>query len=167
MPSPPPPAVAACLFMKQSCCLVLFCCAMRLCCKNLAGFYPSAAWSTDSSDVAWKAGSTDEGSGRAGVWPAARCESAGSMGDLCYWMGLTLNSAPCSVADNGLITNVPALQFAQRRQPGQSEKKPWWAARGAAWGCKQERKTEGKKRYGEQSEGKRNDTKGQSDRHAR
>lgn len=36
----------------------------------------------------------------------------------------------------------------------------------AAWGCKQERKTEGKKRYGEQSEGKRNDTKGQSDRHA-
>lgn len=125
-----PPAVAACLFMKQSCCLVLFCCAVRLCCKNLAGFYPSAAWSTDSSDVAWKAGWTDEGSGRAGVWPAARCESAGSMGDLCYWMGLTLNSAPCSVADNGLITNVPALQFAQRRQPGQSEKKPWWAARG-------------------------------------
>lgn len=134
MPSPPPPAVAACLFMKQSCCLVLFCCAMRLCCKNLAGFYPSAAWSTDSSDVAWKAGSTDEGSGRAGVWPAARCESAGSMGDLCYWMGLTLNSAPCSVADNGLITNVPALQFAQRRQPGQSEKKPWWAARGGRRG---------------------------------
>ena len=49
--------------------------------------------------------------------------------------------------------------------------KPWWAARGGwgvAWGYKQERKTEGKKRYGEQSEGKRkrNDTKGQSDRHA-
>lgn len=46
------------------------------------------------------------------------------------------------------------------------KKNPGGLHGGAAWGCKQERKTEGKKRYGEQSEGKRNDTKGQSDRHA-
>ena len=38
---------------------------------------------------------------------------------------------------------------------------------GGAWGCKQERKTEGKKRYGEQSEGERNDTKGQRERQTR
>lgn len=34
------------------------------------------------------------------------------------------------MADNGLITHVPVLQFVQCRQPGQ---KPWWAVRGA-WG---------------------------------
>lgn len=41
----------------------------------------------------------------------------------------------CSVPDNGLITNVPVLQFMQCQQPGQ---KPWWAVRGV-WGCKQEK----------------------------
>lgn len=52
------------------------------------------------------------------------------MGDLCYWTGLTLNSAPCLVADNGLTTNVPVPQFVQRRQP---RRELWWAVRGA-WG---------------------------------
>lgn len=44
-----------------------------------------------------------------------------------------MNSAPCSVADNRLITNVPVLQFVRRQQPGQ---KPWWAV----WGVNKKKR---------------------------
>lgn len=50
------------------------------------------------------------------------------------------------MADNGLVTNVPVLQFVQCQQPGQ---KPWWIVWGSV-GCKQKKKKTG--RYGEQSE---------------
>lgn len=66
------------------------------------------------------------------------------------------------MADNGLITNVPVLPFAQRRQPGQ---KPWWAAPGA-WSVNREWKKTIGDGYGEQCEGEvvENDNKGQSER---
>lgn len=40
-----------------------------------------------------------------GLWLMGECgwQCAGSMGDPCCWMGLSLSSATCSGADNGLL----------------------------------------------------------------
>lgn len=81
-----PPAVAVCLYNKVLLsCFVVYC-AMRLCCRTwpvstLSGSIDWQLWCCMKSRFDWWAG----------VWPVVRCESVGSMGDLCYWMELTLN----------------------------------------------------------------------------
>lgn len=117
---------------------VLFCSVLRCetVLQNLTGFYALSRridwqlWCCMKNRFDWW-----------GLRPSGSLAGGALQERWLYGRSVLLNGAhfelgSCSVADNGLITNVPVLQFMQCQQPGQ---KPWWAVQGM-WGVHKKRK---------------------------